>query len=94
MTNHDLSNKMVDTINKLGNALTAAGWPEKKTDPILIEDTKEIYKVLMDQQAEVYRMEGEFHDAVNELCYKCGSYRQEHEGACDGCRWRKPRRGW
>lgn len=94
MTNHDLSNKMVDTINKLGNALTAAGWPEEQTEPVLIPATKEIYQTLMDLQAEVYRMEGEFHDAVNELCLKCGSYRQEHEGACDGCRWQKLRRGW
>ena len=25
----------------------------------------------------------------NELCCKCGSYREAHNGACDGCRWRK-----
>ena len=24
----------------------------------------------------------------NELCYKCGNYREAHNGACDGCRWR------
>ena len=23
----------------------------------------------------------------NELCCKCGSYREAHNGACDGCRW-------
>ena len=23
----------------------------------------------------------------NELCYKCGKYREAHNGACDGCRW-------
>ena len=38
--------------------------------------------------------ESDFHDCVNELCYQCGSYKNEHEGACDGCRWLKPRRGW
>ena len=27
-------------------------------------------------------------DAVNELCYQCGQYKQEHKGACDGCRWK------
>lgn len=26
--------------------------------------------------------------AVNELCLKCGDYKQRHLGACDGCRWR------
>ena len=25
----------------------------------------------------------------NELCCKCGSYREDHNGACDGCRWEK-----
>ena len=25
----------------------------------------------------------------NELCYMCGKYREAHNGACDGCRWRK-----
>ena len=38
--------------------------------------------------------EGELKDCVNELCLKCGSYHEEHNGACDGCRWLKPRRGW
>ena len=25
----------------------------------------------------------------NELCYLCGKYREAHNGACDGCRWKK-----
>ena len=25
----------------------------------------------------------------NELCCKCGNYREAHNGACDGCRWEK-----
>lgn len=25
----------------------------------------------------------------NELCQYCGKYKQAHEGACDGCRWRE-----
>ena len=24
----------------------------------------------------------------NELCYLCGKYRDAHNGACDGCRWK------
>ena len=24
----------------------------------------------------------------NELCYLCGKYREAHNGACDGCRWK------
>ena len=25
----------------------------------------------------------------NELCFKCGNYRDAHNGACDGCRWKE-----
>ena len=25
----------------------------------------------------------------NELCQKCGRYREAHNGACNGCKWRK-----
>lgn len=30
---------------------------------------------------------------ANELCYKCGAYRLEHLGACNGCRWLALRHG-
>ena len=30
----------------------------------------------------------QLHEAKNELCCKCGNYKQAHNGACDGCRWR------
>ncbi len=26
---------------------------------------------------------------INELCQYCGKYKNAHEGACDGCRWRE-----
>lgn len=25
----------------------------------------------------------------NELCLKCGNYTPAHEGACNGCKWRR-----
>ena len=28
-------------------------------------------------------------ELINELCQLCGKYKQAHEGACDGCRWRE-----
>jgi hypothetical protein len=48
------------------------------------------------EEHEPTRLEAEsnFHDCVNELCMMCGQYQREHEGACDGCRWLKLRRGW
>ena len=32
--------------------------------------------------------QSELHDIKNELCQYCGKYKNAHEGACDGCRWR------
>ena len=31
----------------------------------------------------------ELHEAKNELCCKCGNYREAHNGAGDGCRWKE-----
>ena len=31
----------------------------------------------------------ELADMRNELCYLCGKYREAHNGACDGCRWKE-----
>ena len=45
-------------------------------------------------QAEVVNVKAELKDCVNELCLMCGKYHEEHLGACDGCRWLNPRRGW
>lgn len=33
----------------------------------------------------------EFKAAVNELCRLCGRYTREHDGACNGCKWRERR---
>ena len=45
---------------------------------------------------EIGRLQGELSQAQaerdamrNELCFKCGKYREAHNGACDGCRWEK-----
>lgn len=35
----------------------------------------------------------ELKDCCNELCLRCGDYRNEHKGACDGCRWKAVRHG-
>ena len=62
----------------------------------VIERLKETSRInkeseLIDDALELLK---DYKDCVNELCYQCGQYREEHNGACDGCRWQKPRRGW
>lgn len=31
----------------------------------------------------------EFRDCRNELCLRCGQYVNAHNGACEGCRWKR-----
>lgn len=38
--------------------------------------------------AKVKRLQNEVKWARNELCLKCGSYKESHLGACDGCRFK------
>ena len=55
---------------------------------------EEIKKREVDMGIQIANLQANLKDCVNELCLKCGQYRREHEGSCDGCRWLKPRRGW
>lgn len=38
---------------------------------------------------ELHETKSELDAMRNELCCKCGNYREAHNGACDGCRWEK-----
>ena len=42
---------------------------------------KEKYRAALEKSMQRER------DALNAMCDKCGKYREEHNGACDGCRW-------
>lgn len=33
--------------------------------------------------------QSELHAMKNELCQYCGKYKQAHDSACDGCKWRE-----
>ena len=39
-------------------------------------------------KAMVKRLQSELKDARNELCYKCGDYKNAHFGVCNDCRYR------
>ena len=47
---------------------------------------------IVNLQAEANNLKSELHDCVNELCLQCGQYHEEHNGACEGCRWLKLRK--
>ena len=71
---------------KLVNALREhAEWAranEGETLITLCDDLAEAADLIEAQAKEI--------DALrNELCLKCGNYKLAHEGACNGCRWRR-----
>ena len=42
-----------------------------------------------DKQIEDMKLGADRKALINELCQYCGKYKQAHEGACDGCRWKE-----
>lgn len=46
------------------------------------KERDELKKQLHDTKSELNAMR-------NELCLMCGKFRDAHNGACDGCRWKK-----
>lgn len=68
----------------------------EKTDPDFAkavaearEELMELHKTLLVSIMERGRLEVELEGCRNELCLKCGFYRDSHKGACDGCRWKR-----
>lgn len=46
-------------------------------------------RALMNEAADaIEEVQKELRLCRNELCLRCGSYNQAHNGACDACRWR------
>lgn len=52
------------------------------------EDIKELLDMAVSKTDKVLRLKEELHTIKNERCQYCGKYKQAHEGACDGCKWR------
>jgi len=53
-----------------------------------MNDYTDISEDLRCALAEVETLKRENRNLRNELCLKCGRYKEAHNGACDGCRWR------
>ena len=52
-------------------------------------DIEELLDVAVSKTNNVLRIKEELRAMKNELCQYCGKYKQAHDGACDGCRWRE-----
>lgn len=73
-------------VNALRCALTAGG-PIYKTEPVP-EELVEKVNLKEWPSCEVDPMVLAAAGRI-EACLKCGKYTQAHEGACNGCRWRR-----
>lgn len=54
----------------------------------MIHDIGELLDLVRESKERIISLKSELKDCRNELCLKCGNYKQKHLGACDGCRWR------
>ena len=79
-----MRNETNDLLNGIVKKLTDI---QGGTDPALSMSMFELI-------GRVSRTEEDLHDCVNELCLKCGQYREQHKGACDGCRWLTVKEGF
>lgn len=52
-------------------------------------DIKELLDIATSKTNKVLQLKEELHAMKNALCQYCGKYKQAHEGACDGCRWKQ-----
>ena len=56
--------------------------------PIQKKDSGELIQTISQYIIKVDRLQGELKNCRNELCMKCGNYKEAHLGACDDCRYR------
>lgn len=52
------------------------------------KDFHKLYEENRIEEANTFRLFQLLRDARNTICYDCGKYENEHNGACDGCCWR------
>ena len=58
------------------NASPKSSWDD------MVQMIVDLRKALADTKAELNMCR-------DELCLRCGDYKQRHLGACDGCRWKE-----
>lgn len=55
----------------------------------LMQANAALRDTVLRRDAEIEKLAANRKALINELCQYCGKYKQAHEGACDGCRWRE-----
>lgn len=70
----ELRNRLIDLRDELKTAYNSISQLDASNSRLMAANEK----LAADRKA-----------LLNELCQYCGKYKQAHEGACDGCRWRE-----
>lgn len=73
-------------VKEKNNGTTDTAYEDTGLTP---GDIKELLDMAVSKTDKVLRLKEELHTMKNELCQYCGKYKQAHEGACDGCKWRE-----
>ena len=55
----------------------------------LLQANAALRDTVLRRDAQIEHLAADRKALINELCQYCGKYKQAHEGACDGCRWRE-----
>ena len=55
----------------------------------LIQANAALRDTVLRRDAQIEKLAADRKDLINELCQYCRKYKQAHEGACDGCKWRE-----
>lgn len=63
------------------------------SEPKVIEIEKrspeELEEIIIKQTIKIQSLQKELKNCRNELCMKCGNYRESYTGICDDCRYRR-----
>ena len=54
---------------------------------------EELKTMIAECETKISMLQMNLRDCRNELCLKCGNYKNAHNGACNGCRWLDEWRG-
>ena len=54
-----------------------------------LRNTGECLRIMPASADRIENQQREIEALRNELCQHCGKYKQAHEGACNGCRWKQ-----
>lgn len=52
------------------------------------DENMQFADLMKQKDAQIAELKRELQNCRDELCLKCGSYREAHKGACDGCRFK------